>query len=164
MFFGQQQQAPAMFGGGQISPQLLQTLMMNKGAGGHMSNPQMPMQGMNPVNLPQHGLMPGQMPQMGQGPGSQMNPLASILGNQGGATSPQGGRGMDAGSAGQGQGMGGLMQIINAMKSQQQTNGVQPGQAPGGIDILSIIRAMQAGERPSLSNSVGLPPNVMNLR
>lgn len=124
MMFGQPQASPAMFGGAQMNPQLLQMLMQK---------------------MQQGGGMPGQMPQMGQGPSSQMNPLASILGNQGGATSPQGQ--MQNGSAMGGNGMGGLMQIINAMKSQQQVNGAQPpqGSAPGGLDIAAIIRAMQGG-------------------
>ena len=36
------------------------------------------------------------------------------------------------------------MQIINAMKSQQQVNGQQPpqGAAPGGIDLSALIAGM----------------------
>lgn len=109
-----------------------------------MSSPQMPPGGMNPVNAPQQGLQPGQMPMAGPGSSQQMNPLASILGNQGGAMSPQGG--MNNGSGGGGNGMGGLMQIFNAIRSQQAVNGQQPPQnVPGGIDIASIINAMKAG-------------------
>lgn len=85
------------------------------------------------------------MPMAGAGPSAQMNPLASILGNQGGAVSPQGG--MQNGTAGGGNGMSGLMQIINAMKSQQQVNGAQPqAQGPGGMNIMAIIKAMQGGQ------------------
>lgn len=144
MMFGQPQQAsPAMFGGGQIDPQMLQRIMMMMHQGGAQPQPPagMPPGGMNPVNVPQQGLMPSQSPLAGQGPSQQMNPLASILGNQGGATSPQG-----QGSAMGGGGMGGLAQIINSMKSQHQVNGSQPEQAgPGGMDIMAIIKAMQGG-------------------
>lgn len=149
MMFGQPPQSPAMLGGGQMDPQMLQQIMMllqqrqQQAPQPQMPAP-MPPGGMNPVNVPQQGLMPSQAPLAGPGSGQQMNPLASILGNQGGATSPQGG--LDNGSAGGGNGMGGLMQIINAMKSQQQVNGSQPPQAgPGGMDIMAIIKAMQGG-------------------
>ncbi len=137
-------QSPAMFGG--IPPQLLQMIMQHMQGGGMpgMASPQMPPGGMSPVNVPQQGLMPPQMPMAGPGPSSGMNPLASILGNQGGATGPQGG--FQNGSGGGGNGMGGLMQIINAMKSRQQVNGDQPqASGPGGMDIMAIIKAMQGG-------------------
>lgn len=143
MMFGMPSQSPAMFGGGQIDPQMLQRIMMMMHQGG--AQPQqpagMPPGGMNPVNVPQQGLMPSQDPLAGAGPSQQMNPLASILGNQGGAVSPQG---QTQGSAMGGGGMGGLAQIINSMKSQQQVNGAQSEQSgPGGMDIMAIIRAMQ---------------------
>lgn len=148
MMFGQPQQAqsPAMFGGGQIDPQMLQRIMMmmHQGVGQPPQPAGMPPGGMNPVNVPQQGLMPSQSPLAGAGPSQQMNPLASILGNQGGAVSPQGQ--MQNGSAMGGDGGGGLMQIINAMKSQNQVNGSQPEQAgPGGMDIMAIIKAIQGG-------------------
>lgn len=152
MMFGQPQQpqqSPAMFGGGQIPPQLLQMIMQQMQQGGMQpgQTPQMPPQPgamptpQTPPNIPQQGLMPGQMPLAGSGPSQQMNPLASILGNQGGAMGPQGG--MQNGSAMGGGGMGGIMQIINAMKANQQTNGQQPPQgAPGGIDIAALLRSL----------------------
>lgn len=148
MMFGQPQASPAMFGGQQMNPQLLQMLLQRMQQGGapqppqpqmQGQQPQMPPGGMNPVNVPQQGPMPPMAP----GGTPQMNPLASILGNQGGAMSSQGG--LDNGSAGQGNGMGGLTQIINAMKSQQQVNGSQPQAGPGGMNIMAIIKAMQGG-------------------
>lgn len=142
-FFGQPQQSPAMFQGGQspqLPPQIMQMLMQMHQGGG-MQTPQIP------PNIPQQGLMPSQMPMAGAGPSQGMNPLASILGNQGGAMSPQGG--MNNGSAMGGDGaqgqssMGGIMQIINAMKAAKQVNGTQPPQGMGGgIDLASIIRGM----------------------
>lgn len=146
MFFNPQQQSPMFQGGQGLPPEIMQMLMQMQQGGGQPQQPQMPAQmppgGMNHPNVPQQGLMPGQMPMAGAGPSSQMNPLASILGNHGGAMSPQGG--MNQGSAAGGGGMGGLMQIINAMKSQQQVNGQQPASgAPGGVDISAIINAMR---------------------
>ena len=135
----------SMFAGAQqMSPQQLQMIMqMMQRARGAMpppQQPQMPMGGMNPVNVPQQGMMPGQAPLAGAGPSQQMNPLASILGNAGGAMSPQGGMNSGTGN------MGGLMQIINAMKAQQAVNGAQPqpGAQPGGINLAALLQALQS--------------------
>lgn len=157
-FFGQQmpqqgapQGNPSSMFGGQIPPQILQMLMqrMQQQQGGQqppqpqmpppqtMPPPQMPPNGMNPVNVPQTPPMGGQAPMQG-GP---MNPLASVLGNGGGAMGPQGQ--LNNGSAGGGNGMGGLSQIINSLKSAQSVNGTQPQGAPGGMDIMALIKAMQ---------------------
>ena len=131
-----------MFGGGQMPPEIMQMLMqqMQQGGGQPQMPAPMPPGGMNPVNVPQQGLQPGQMPMMGSGPSDQMNPLASILGNQGGGMMPQGQ--MNNGTGGGGNGMAGIMQIINAMKAQQQVNGQQLPQGGGGIDIASLIAGM----------------------
>lgn len=145
-FFGQppQGQPPSMFGG-QMDPRMMQMMHQRMQPQQQPMQPQgMPPGGMNPVNVPQQGLMPNQSPMMGQPPSGQMNPLASVLGNQGGATSPQG-QMNDNGSAGGGNGMGGLSQILNALKSQQQVNGQSPMQTPGGVDIAALLRA-QGGQ------------------
>jgi len=142
-FFGQpQQQNPqSMFAGmqpgmGQIPPEILQML---QGGQPPMQPPQpgpvapMPMGGMNPVNVPQTGLQPGQSPLMGPGNSQDMNPLASIIGNQGGPMQPQGQ--LNNGSAMGGDGGGGLMQIINALRSQETVNG-------DSLELPPDIRAM----------------------
>lgn len=149
-FFGQPQQPqqpPSMFGG-QIPPQILQMLMqrMQQQQGGQPMPQQpapMPPNGMSPVNMPQTPPMPGQAPMMGPGAPDQMNPLASILGNAGGAMQQQGQ--LNNGSAAGG-GVGGLAQILNSLKSQQSVNGSDPQGAPGGVDILALIKAMQGGQ------------------
>lgn len=106
----QQGQPPSMFGG-QIPPQLMQMLM--------------------------------QQMQQGQGQQQNPNPLASMMANPGGATGPQGamqGQGDQNGSAGGGNGMGGLMQIINALKAQQTVNGTDP---QGGPDIMKLLAMLK---------------------
>lgn len=152
-FFGQPQQPqqqPSMFGG-QIPPQILQMLMQRmqqqQGQPPQQPMPQqpapMPPNGMSPVNMPQTPPMPGQAPMMGSGAPGQMNPLASILGNAGGAMQQQGQ--LNNGSAAGG-GVGGLAQILNSLKSQQSVNGSDPQGAPGGMDIMALIKAMQGGQ------------------
>lgn len=154
-FFGQPQQPqgqqPSMFGG-QMDPRMMQMIMQRMQGGGQPPMPPppppgqpagMPPGGMNPVNVPQMPPMPGQSPMMGSGDPSQTNPLASVLGNQGGGMQPQGQ--IEQGSAMGGSGMGGLAQILNALKSQQQVNGQQPMQAPGGVDIEALMKA-QGGQ------------------
>lgn len=147
-FFDQQQamQPPPQMGGGGIPPELqamLAQIMQQRGGQPPMGVAPMPPGGMNPTNVPQQGLMPEQMPLAGPGPSDQMNPLASIIGNQGGPMMPQG---QMNGTGGGGNGMGGLEQIINALKSNQQTNGVDPQQAPGGMNIMALIQAMKGGQ------------------
>ena len=151
-FFGQPQQMPpqgqppSMFGG-QIPPQVLQMLMQRMQQGGQQSPMPpagIPPGGMNPVNVPQSPPTPGQSPMMGSGDPSQMNPLASVLGNAGGAMQPQGQ--LNSGSAMGGGGQGGLAQILNALKSQQSVNGAEPMRAPGGIDIAALLASLKGGQ------------------
>lgn len=148
-FFGQPQQSaqpPSMFGG-QMPPEVMQMLMQRMQGGGQPpmppppapgQMPQMPPGGMNPVNVPQ--LPPMQGPMMGAGDPSQMNPLASMLGNAGGAMHQQGQ--LNNGTAGGGNGMGGLAQILNSLRSAQTVNGTEPQGAPGGMDINALMAAM----------------------
>ncbi len=135
--------------GGQIPPQILQMLMqrMQQQQGGQPAQQPMPQQpapmppnGMSPVNMPQTPPMPGQAPMIGTGAPGQMNPLASVLGNAGGAMQQQGQ--LNNGSAAGG-GVGGLQQIINSLKSQQTVNGSEPQGAPGGMDILALIKTLR---------------------
>lgn len=137
MFFNQPQNSPQSFFGGQqqsggMNPQLQELArMMNNGGGptpiqGSMPNPQMSQAGMpaqqmsmpgmetpqNPPNIPQNMPMQNlmQMMQMGGQGMQQMNPFASMLGNQGGATSPQGF-------------FGDAFKMMNSQMSNQQVNG-----------------------------------------
>lgn len=134
-----------------MPPELMQMLMQRMQGGGQPPMPPppppgpmagMPPGGMNPVNVPQMPPMPGQSPMMGAGDPSQMNPLASILGNGGGAMQPQGQ--LNQGSAMGGGGMGGLSQILNSLRAAQTVNGTQPEGAPGGFDINKLLAMMES--------------------
>ena len=145
-FFGPQQQMPpqSMFGMPQ-QQQAPMSQMMGGGMPPQMGQmgqqqpvmPQMPMQGMNPVNLPQVGSMSPQMPMP---PSNQMNPFASPIGNQGGAMNAQG---MENGTAGGGNGGGGLTQILNSILANEKTNGFETGNAPGSMDITAMLDLMR---------------------
>lgn len=138
MFFSPQTQGgqSSMFGSQPDLQMLMQRMMMQQGGqpGGGMGGmmpgmgqgggiPGMPGQGQPPVaplpapNGPPQLTPPlQQRPQMNiqpaPTPDGTTNPLASILGNGGGATGP------------------GLMQIINAMRSNSQVNGPMSGLDP----------------------------------
>jgi hypothetical protein len=113
---------------------------------------------------------PQRQPSMFQMPGDpQMSPFGSPLGNQGGASGPQGqlpqmqppqmpqqpmpgqmpppqGQmpgGPSPDTAAPQQPANGLAQLINSAMANQRVNGTAPGQAPGSMDMSAMIQAMR---------------------
>lgn len=156
MLFGPQMQNQSFFGGG-ISPQLLQMLQQQ---GGGMPGAQgpgpapPPMQGppgitpQNPVNVP-HFMQPPPIQGLDDQSG-QMNPLASILGNQGGAMGPQ----------------GGIQQLIQQLKQKQQDQQALGGNLSNGMNLPPHTMNLNAGggQPPQQPGGMGgMSPNIMQM-